>query len=123
VQQADDWDAALAQEKSAPESNALTNIATERFGSYMTEDCIETCLADRTFGKSAALAQQNDSDITLSNLLLTQREGEPTSFSFTAQLNTPEKTVATVTGNISLEKVDNQWKTTSVRATVESTNS
>lgn len=132
LQQAEDFDAEFAlssEEAMANEEIGLTQddgrlreYFLERFGDSMTDACIETLAASRTFYKSAALAKDLNSDIHVDEVELTKSSDEPECYQFSAVIKTSAgDPAAAANGMISMEKDGAERKASRITLTMEET--
>ena len=132
LQQAEDFDAkfALSSEEAmangeiglTQDDGRLREYFLERFGDSMTDACIETLAASRTFYKSAALAKDLNSDIHVDEVELTKSSDEPECYQFSAVIKTSAgDPAAAANGMISMEKDGDERKASRITLTMEET--
>lgn len=99
---------------------ALLDHFTGRFGGLMTDDCIQTAIANRDVTRSYDLFQKHQADIKPDPLELSKQEGEKEVYTFSVTLKTPDgKETATATGTITMEETEAGWMAANITLTVK----
>ena len=116
----EEMEAADGEPGMAQGGTALLDHFTGRFGGLMTDDCIQTAIANRDVTRSYDLFQKHQADIKPDPLELSKQEGEKEVYTFSVTLKTPDgKETATATGTITMEETEAGWMAANITLTVK----
>lgn len=89
----------------------------------MTGECIEMLAMNRNFYRSIALTESFGTDVEAGEIELTENSGDKDSYYFTAEIKMSSgELAATVSGIISMEKDEEEWKASRIALTMKDTN-
>lgn len=102
------------------DDSGLVAFYRAQFADCMTDDCLNTLLANRLPTRIASLAQQQGDSLEPTALQLHRRTGDAVCFRFSADLQTVggKNIVGTASGTITMVKEDGVWKASAVTLTV-----
>lgn len=134
VQQAEEFDAALAADRSSIEAAAdgeaglvqedgeMRDYLTKRFGDSMTDACIDDLAMSRAIYKSIALAKDLGTDIEAGAVELAKRSDEQDCYTFSTEIKTSAgDPAAAAQGTISMQKDGTGWKASKITLTMDET--
>ncbi len=123
LQQAEEFEAAALEARASIEAEAdgevglaqrdkeLREYLVKRFGSFLSDECIEELAKERTFYKMIALAKSLDADMEVDEIEITKRSDEEECYTFSANIKTSAGDLAAdAQGTISLEEDGGEWK-------------
>ena len=115
----EEMEAADGEPGMAQGGTALLDHFTGRFGGLMTDDCIQTAIANRDVTRSYDLFQKHQADIKPDPLELSKQEGEKAVYTFSATFNTNTGEVGSATGTITMEETEAGWMAAHITLTVK----
>ena len=115
----EEMEAADGEPGMAQGGTALLDHFTGRFGGLMTDDCIQTAIANRDVTRSYDLFQKHQADIKPDPLELSKQEGEKEVYTFSATFNTNTGEVGSATGTITMEETEAGWMAANITLTVK----
>lgn len=94
------------------DDQALMAYLKDRYGDYMTDDCIEQLMQNRTFGIAASHVQSQGTEIVAGETSYQERKETEHLYDFEVEIksNQSKTPLQTVTGTIQVEEVEGIWK-------------
>ena len=89
--------------------DAITTFFENKYGSMVTEACLQQMMANRYCTKGIELASTSNADITAKDIIIEQLEGS-SDFGFSAQIFAGDRQTATVSGKITMLEDGKTWK-------------